>query len=181
MVGIRRYDDEVLDLFHECFCRLPLCAIVEHGCLVVHGGLPSDPRATVDDIRAAERRGEPPERGLVCDLLWSDPQPFPGRQPSRRGVGLSFGPDVTKAFLDRNAMRLVIRSHEVREQGYEMEHGGLLVTLFSAPNYCDAVGNKGAFVHLGRDLQPRFTTFSAAPHPPIRAMAYSSLAMLGFT
>lgn len=40
--------------------------------------------------------------GLMCELLWSDPQPTPGRGPSKRGVGLSFGGDVTKRFLQDN-------------------------------------------------------------------------------
>ena len=40
--------------------------------------------------------------GLMCELLWSDPQPLPGRGPSKRGVGLSFGADVTKRFLQDN-------------------------------------------------------------------------------
>lgn len=39
---------------------------------------------------------------LMCELLWSDPQPHPGRGPSKRGVGLSFGGDVTKRFLQEN-------------------------------------------------------------------------------
>ena len=27
----------------------------------------------------------------MCELLWSDPQPQPGRSPSKRGVGVGFG------------------------------------------------------------------------------------------
>ena len=38
----------------------------------------------------------------MCELLWSDPQPQLGRGPSKRGVGLSFGGDVTKRFLEDN-------------------------------------------------------------------------------
>jgi serine/threonine-protein phosphatase 5 len=34
---------------------------------------------------------------------------------------------------------LIIRSHEVKEQGYEIEANGKLITVFSAPNYCDQV------------------------------------------
>lgn len=49
----------------------------------------------------------------MCDVLWSDPSPLPGRTPSKRGVGLSFGPDVTKSFLDANGLELLVRSHEV--------------------------------------------------------------------
>jgi diadenosine tetraphosphatase ApaH/serine/threonine PP2A family protein phosphatase len=49
----------------------------------------------------------PLSSGLMCELLWSDPQPFPGRGPSKRGVGLSFGKDVTQRFLqDNNLGRL---------------------------------------------------------------------------
>lgn len=40
--------------------------------------------------------------GLMCEILWSDPQPNPGRGPSKRGVGLAFGADVTKRFLQEN-------------------------------------------------------------------------------
>ena len=55
---------------------------------------------------------------------------------------MQFGPDVTQAFLKRNKLELIVRSHEVKAQGYEVAHGGKLITVFSAPNYCDQMGNK---------------------------------------
>lgn len=58
---------------------------------------------------------EPPDEGIMCECLWSDPAPQPGRQPSKRGVGLQFGPDVTADFLEDNGLELVVRSHEVRQ------------------------------------------------------------------
>ena len=64
----------------------------------------------------------------MCELLWSDPSAEAGRQPNKRGVGVAFGADVTRAFLERNGLELVVRSHEVKDNGYEIEHGGLLVT-----------------------------------------------------
>lgn len=40
--------------------------------------------------------------GLMCELLWSDPHPGTGRAPSKRGVGVAFGSDVTHRFLEDN-------------------------------------------------------------------------------
>ena len=50
----------------------------------------------------------------MCELLWSDPKPAEGRGPSQRGVGVGFGPDVTRDFLQDNNLDLLVRSHEVR-------------------------------------------------------------------
>ncbi|XP_023530350.1 serine/threonine-protein phosphatase 5-like [Cucurbita pepo subsp. pepo] len=98
----------------------------------------------------------------MCEILWSDPQPNPGRGPSKRGVGLAFGADVTKRFLEENNLDLIVRSHEVKDEGYEIEHDGKLITVFSAPNYCDQMGNKGAFIRFeAPDLKPNIVTFSA--------------------
>ncbi len=40
--------------------------------------------------------------GLMCELLWSDPHSGVGRAPSKRGVGVAFGSDVTHRFLQEN-------------------------------------------------------------------------------
>ncbi|KAG1335290.1 Serine/threonine-protein phosphatase 5 [Cocos nucifera] len=142
---------------------------------VVHGGLFSLDGVTLSDIRALDRFCEPPEEGLMCELLWSDPQPQLGRGPSKRGVGLSFGPDVTKKFLEENNLDLVVRSHEVKDEGYEIEHDGKLITVFSAPNYCDQMGNKGAFIRFAaEELKPDIVSFSAVPHPDVKPMAYAN-------
>ena len=61
---------------------------------------------------------------------------------NNQGVGLGFGPDVTKRWCDLNKITAVIRSHEVRQDGYAIEHDGLCITTFSCPNYCDTTGNK---------------------------------------
>lgn len=64
-----------------------------------------------------------------------DPQPQPGRAPSKRGVGVQFGPDVTQNFLALNNLDYIVRSHEVKNDGYEVGHDGKCITVFSAPNY----------------------------------------------
>lgn len=62
---------------------------------------------TLDMLRRIDRNREPPDEGLMCELLWSDPGPQPGRNPSKRGVGVAFGADVTQEFLRLNNLELV--------------------------------------------------------------------------
>ncbi|XP_022774654.1 serine/threonine-protein phosphatase 5-like isoform X2 [Durio zibethinus] len=170
-----KLSETFVELFAEVFCCLPLAHVINQKVFVVHGGLFSVDGVKLSDIRAIDRFCEPPEEGLMCELLWSDPQPFPGRGPSKRGVGLSFGADVTRKFLQDNNLDLVVRSHEVKDEGYEIEHDGKLITVFSAPNYCDQMGNKGAFIRFeAPDLKPNVVTFSAVPHPDVKPMAYAN-------
>jgi len=50
----------------------------------------------------------------------------------------------------------------MKQNGYEEEAKGRVITIFSAPNYCDQMGNKGAFIRFnGDDMKPKFTTFTA--------------------
>jgi serine/threonine-protein phosphatase 5 len=175
----KKYDEDLYQLFCEAFCLLPLCHLINKKVFVVHGGLFSTDGVTIDQIRRVNREQEPPDEGLMTEMLWSDPQPGKGRIPSKRGVGVAFGQDVTESFLSNNGLKLIIRSHEMKEEGYEIDHGGKLITIFSAPNYCDQMGNKGAFIRLdGKTMTPKFTSFSAKPHPNVRAMQYAN-PMLG--
>eukprot|EP00331_Platyophrya_macrostoma_P028560 CAMPEP_0176445764 /NCGR_PEP_ID=MMETSP0127-20121128/23914_1 /TAXON_ID=938130 /ORGANISM="Platyophrya macrostoma, Strain WH" /LENGTH=480 /DNA_ID=CAMNT_0017831649 /DNA_START=37 /DNA_END=1479 /DNA_ORIENTATION=- len=171
----KKYDEGVFDLFSEVFNALPTGHIINRKVFVTHGGLYSKDNVTIEDLQKPSRFGEIPESGLICESLWADPQPMKGRSPSKRGVGLSFGPDVTENFLQTNNLKLVVRSHEVKDEGYVVEHDGKCITIFSAPNYCDSIGNKGAFIRFrGDTMEPKFTTFVHVKHPGKRAMFYSS-------
>ncbi|TFK73939.1 protein phosphatase 5 [Pluteus cervinus] len=146
---------------------------------VVHGGLFSTDDVTLDDIRNIDRVGrQPTDKGLMCELLWTDPRPEPGRGSSKRGVGIAFGPDVTKKWCTLNGVSGIIRSHEVRQTGYEVEHDGLCTTVFSAPNYVDQCGNKGAFIRIDSAGHQEYTQFDATPHPPMKPMAYVNPGLL---
>lgn len=125
-----KYTDKVFKLFSESFSALPLATLIGDKYLTLHGGLFSDDKITLDDIRKLNRHGQkqPGQAGLMMEMLWTDPQPQPGRGPSKRGVGLQFGPDVTKRFCEKNGLEAVIRSHEVRMDGYEVEHDGRCIT-----------------------------------------------------
>ena len=53
-------------------------------------------------------------------------------------------------------MDLVVRAHQVVEDGYEFFAGRRLVTLFSAPNYCGEFDNAGGIISVDENLMCSF-------------------------
>jgi serine/threonine-protein phosphatase 5 len=125
-----KYNERTFKLFSESFSALPLATLVGGKYFVLHGGLFSDDNVTLDDIRKLNRhkQRQPGQAGLMMEMLWTDPQKEVGRGPSKRGVGMQFGPDVTARFCEKNGLEAIIRSHEVRMDGYEEEHNGKCIT-----------------------------------------------------
>ena len=72
--------------------------------MVCHGGLYSKDGIKLRDIAAEHRKREPGDMGIMVESLWSDPCDMPGRHPSKRGVGVMFGPDVAERFLNDNGL-----------------------------------------------------------------------------
>lgn len=58
--------------FGEFFDCLPVAAVVGHEIFCVHGGL-SPNLKNLDYIRQLTRPVQTPTSGLLCDLVWSDP------------------------------------------------------------------------------------------------------------
>jgi len=69
-----KYDTTTMGLFSETFQHLPLVAILNQKVMVCHGGLFSQDNVSLDDIKRIDRVKEPPDSGLMCELLWSDPE-----------------------------------------------------------------------------------------------------------
>ena len=89
----------------------------------------------------------------MCDLLWSDPEPDQkGWGENERGVSYTFGPDVLSDFIRRNNIDIVVRAHQVVEEGYEFFHKRALVTIFSVPDYCGEFDNRGAVMLVDENL-----------------------------
>jgi serine/threonine-protein phosphatase 5 len=158
----------VYEAFIRFFFSLPLAHCINKEILVVHGGLFSKDGVTLNDIRKIKRFREVPESGIMCELLWSDPSPVNGRHPSNRGVAITFGPDVVKNFLKINKLVKLVRSHECKSEGYEIL--GDVITVFSAPNYCDSMGNQGGILQLKGD-NIKIQQFNYVWHPPAQSFA----------
>ncbi|KAJ2459170.1 Palmitoyl-protein thioesterase 1 [Coemansia sp. RSA 2424] len=177
----------MFDLFQETFEALPVAHLIQEKVFVVHGGLYSretarnanqpdgDGVVRLDELRELSRFYQPSHSKLLTESLWSDPQAANGRAPNPRGTAIQYGPDVTKEFCDTNNLKMVIRSHQQMDEGYEIAHDGKMVTVFSAPNYCDQGTNKGAYIRITPELECTYHKFTAVPHPNVKAMAYANV------
>jgi len=151
-----RYSLKIWRLFNDCFNCLPLGAVIEDKILCIHGGLSPDLKS-IDQMRRIVRPTDIPDTGLLCDLLWADPDPeTQGFGVNDRGVSFTFGPDVVEDFLKRHEFDLIVRAHQVVEDGYEFFAKRQLVTVFSAPNYCGEFDNAGAMMSVDETLMCSF-------------------------
>ncbi|XP_022662181.1 serine/threonine-protein phosphatase PP1-gamma catalytic subunit B-like isoform X2 [Varroa jacobsoni] len=151
-----RYSLEVYHKFNELFAWLPLAAVVGDKIFCCHGGI-SPEMKSVDDIREIRRPlRDIPDWGLACDLLWADPYPGKGFAQNDRGVSYVFGADALQKFLDDNNLDLVCRAHQVVAEGYEFFANRSLVTIFSAPNYCNEFDNAASMMTVAKDLTCTF-------------------------
>ena len=109
----KRYSIKLWKQFGDTFNCLPFVAVVEEKIICMHGGL-SPSLTKLEQLRNIKRPTEVPDEGLLCDVLWSDPDPdAKGWGESDRGVSFTFGADVVAKFLQRTDLDLVCRAHQV--------------------------------------------------------------------
>ncbi|XP_049623408.1 serine/threonine-protein phosphatase with EF-hands 1 [Suncus etruscus] len=96
----------------------------------------------------------------IVEILWSDPRDKRGCYPNTsRGGGCYFGPDISSKILSKFQLKMLIRSHECKPEGYEICHEGKVITVFSASNYYEEGSNRGAYIRLSAGLAPRFIQY----------------------
>ena len=152
----RRYNLRIWKIFSDCFNWLPISAIVNSKILCMHGGLSPDLKE-LKNIKQIVRPTEVPDKGLLCDLLWSDPDAdAEDWAPNNRGISVLFNENLVENAIDELDIDLICRAHQVVESGYEFFAQRQLVTVFSAPNYCGEFDNAGAFMLVNKDLMCGF-------------------------
>ncbi|OEU22141.1 Metallo-dependent phosphatase [Fragilariopsis cylindrus CCMP1102] len=151
----RRYSIKLWKIFSDVFNCLPVSALIDEKILCMHGGL-SPELQDLQQIADLRRPCDIPDVGLLCDLLWSDPSTHEGWADNDRGVSYTFGADIVTKFCEEQDLDLIVRAHQVVEDGYQFFAGRRLVTLFSAPNYCGEFDNAGAMISIDESLMCSF-------------------------
>ena len=116
----------------------------------------------ISQINNIRRPTDIPDSGLLCDLLWSDPNTENESEDwveNDRGVSYLFGKNVMDDFMRNNGIELICRGHQVVEDGYEFFSNRQLVTVFSAPNYSGEFDNKGGVMTIDENCCCSFNLF----------------------
>jgi serine/threonine-protein phosphatase 6 catalytic subunit len=158
----------------ELFDFLPLAAVVGNQVFAVHGGL-SPAISLVSQIQLIDRFKEIPPEGPMADLMWSDPEESLSSHwlQNPRGAGWIFGASPTREFLHLNNLSLVARGHQLVNEGFKYmftspldlqqipgSDEGLLVTVWSAPNYCYRCGNIASILAIDQQGKREFKVFT---------------------
>lgn len=175
-----KYDLSIYNAFMEAFDTLPLGALINNKYFACHGGI-SPELTKISQIAEIDRMREPPKDGIFCDLIWADPN---GKEDTEgapkvathfqpndaRGCSYFFSAESAAKFLKKNNLLCVIRAHEAQAEGYKMHKTNPatgfpgVITVFSAPNYCDSYKNKAAILKFENSTL-NVMQFNCSPHP----------------
>lgn len=167
---LQKYSEKIYKKFIDSFNYLPLAATVMNDLYCAHGGI-SPEMTNVNQINLLNRFKEPTFTGLFCDILWSDPNPKFKSNLSyainiQRNCSFYYSYKAVKKFLSENNLKCIVRGHEVQNLGFNIHDKTekMVITIFSAPNYCDAYNNLGAILFYNGDNNVIYN-FKSARHP----------------
>jgi serine/threonine-protein phosphatase 2B catalytic subunit len=181
---IQRYSEKLYNASLDSFKALPLCAVLNDQFFCIHAGI-SSKLWDLEDINKINRFKEDfPSKGLLCDLMWSDPsEKFDEEQikeedidsyytfNSERHCSEFYSYKAIETFLNHNDLLSVVRGHQPQDSGYriykvnEVTNFPSLITIFSAPNYCGTYDNMAAvLVYDGESFNIKQYDSSPAPY-----------------
>uniref|UniRef100_A0A0N4Z9F8 Serine/threonine-protein phosphatase n=1 Tax=Parastrongyloides trichosuri TaxID=131310 RepID=A0A0N4Z9F8_PARTI len=154
-----RYSIHLFEVFQTAFANMPFCALIEGIVLCMHGGI-SEELKDLSQFKNVVRPCDIPDIGMLADLTWADPtEKIDKYDVSPRGASRIFGKKALDEFLSSNGIQMVVRAHQVVEEGFEFFGDNKLVTVFSAPHYACQSSNKSAIMKFSDDLKYTFVVF----------------------
>ena len=158
---VERYKDRGIHIWNEInntLRMLPVSAVIDNKIFCTHGGI-SPHLENLEQINKINRNVEIPDRGILCDLTWADPK----RQRNKwadndRGISYTFNEKALDDFIKKMKIELVVRAHQVVDDGFQFFNNQKMVTVFSAPNYCGEVGNHASVMKVKSNLECSFIT-----------------------
>lgn len=159
----------------DLFDNIPIAAVVNGQYLSMHGGI-SEKVTSANVINNIDRKMEPPEDGLLADLLWADPAPAKSASKQDykfnddRQISVFFGRRPLNALLQKEGLKAVVRAHQVKQTGYKFhawngpEDFPPVITVFSAPDYCSGGNEAAVLISEGEKVDVR--TFSVRKDKP---------------
>uniref|UniRef100_A0A1I7UJH4 Serine/threonine-protein phosphatase n=2 Tax=Caenorhabditis tropicalis TaxID=1561998 RepID=A0A1I7UJH4_9PELO len=152
----KRFSEKVYEVFQLAFNTMPLTAIVNKRIMCMHGGI-SEELYDLKQLDALKRPIDTPDIGIIADLTWADPDPdVVLYEASPRGAGRIFGAKAVEEFCRHFQLDLIVRAHQVVQDGYEFFADKRLVTIFSAPFYCGSTNNVAAVLNVDSDMLASF-------------------------
>lgn len=110
----RRYSVKLWKIFTDLFNCLPITACIDDKILCMHGGI-SPELQSLEQLKKIARPTDIPDQGLLCDLVWSDPDKDTKLWGANdRGISVTFSASAIENFLVKQDLELICRAHQVR-------------------------------------------------------------------
>lgn len=150
-ISCYKYTERLFNAFMNSFSYLPICAIINHKSICLHGGL----SPLLDKVKNIQKQIQKPitdfsQSNLLTDIVWGDPAPDQRQTflDNPRGRGKVFNGPVVVNFLKNHNFTRLIRGHECVHNGIGKLFNGKCITLFSASSYSCDMGNSSAILKI---------------------------------
>ena len=128
--------------------------------MCLHGGIAKDMQEMKDLDQLNDQIRKPfeiPHHGIEAEIVWNDPCEDCIAEKwgeNERGCGRTFSRNILRNLLSKHNLDLVVRSHQVMEDGYGFfGKAKQLITIFSAKNYGGKkFDNDAAILSVDNDL-----------------------------
>ena len=148
---------------NEVFKCIPVAAVVANSIFCVHAGISPESKS-IEDICLIDRFTDIGLEGLLSDITWSDPDETVDifLRNTSRGTGYQYGDKQVSNFSKKNGIKLIIRAHEVQEQGFKWYFSKKLLSLWSAAKYSECPTSKANYAMIDADANVKLVPIEAS-------------------